>query len=66
MKDLLYLRWDKRKGRMIEHGSLDLTDACNGAQVACGSEKAKCIAIDIRVPTDKSGPAEIIVIPFEA
>jgi len=51
---------------MIKHGSLDLTDVYNGAQVADGSEKAKYIAIDIRVPTDKSGPVEIVIILFEA
>lgn len=66
MRDLLYLRWDKRNGRMIEHGSLDLTDVYNGVQVAGASEKAKYIAIDIRVSTDKSGPTETVVIPFEA
>lgn len=66
MRDLLYLRWVKRNRRMIKHGSLDLTDVYNGAQVADGSEKAKYIAIDIRVPTDKSGPVEIVIIPFEA
>jgi len=51
---------------MIEHGSLDLTDVYNGVQVAGASEKAKYIAIDIRVSTDKSGPTETVVIPFEA
>lgn len=65
MRDLLYLRWDKRNERMTEHGSLDLTDVYNGAQVADVLEKAQHTANDIRVPTDKSGPAEIIIIPFE-
>jgi hypothetical protein len=37
----------------------------DGAQVASGLEKAKRTEIDIRVPTDKSGPAEIVIIPFE-
>jgi hypothetical protein len=50
---------------MMEHGSLELTDVYNGAQVADGLEKAKHTSIDIRVPTDKSGPAEIVIIPFE-
>jgi hypothetical protein len=46
---------------MIEHGSLDLADVYNGAQVADGLQKAKHTAIDTRVPTDKSGPGEIII-----
>jgi hypothetical protein len=50
---------------MIEHGSLDLTDVYNWSQVADGLQKAKLTAIDTRVPTDKSSPAEIVIFPVE-
>jgi hypothetical protein len=47
---------------MIEHGTLDLADMYNGAQVGDGLQKSKHTAIDTHVQTDKCGTAEIVVI----
>lgn len=46
---------------MMEHGTLDLADVYNGAQVADGLQKSKHTAIDTRVQTHICGPAEIVM-----